>query len=172
MRDFECDTNSAAQHDLSSGLIGEEKGIEKGKYDRGAKGSAGDRRAGEGKGEAKGEKDGDNEGSSSKGAKDMRAKGREEEERKRNEGGILLAVGEREEEEDGEEEEEEEEEDYLVTDEIAESVTDTCALYITAVRKDYPGFHFLRPDLYTAVSDPCLQVRHGREGTKQYRGNE
>jgi hypothetical protein len=149
VKDSDYDTNSAA------GLKAEEKGSEKGKFDRGAKGGEGDRRAGEDKGEEDDDdKDTCNEGTN------RRGKGQEEEERKNNEDGMLLTVGEREQKEE-EERDDEEDEEYRVV----EGVTDSCALYITAVRKDYPGFLFLRPDLYTAVSDPCLQVRYKREGT-------
>lgn len=177
-RDLDCSTNSAAhQDDVSSGLIGveieEEKKSEIGtgtgtvRYGSGSIGVGGDR----------GEKNDDTEGSSNGGARVRRRKGREEEERKKDQGGVLLAIGERkrrdeeeEEDEEGEEtdegeEEEEEEGNYRVVDGTAEGVTDAkCILYTTAVRKDYAGFLFLRPDLYTAVSDPCLQVRRRRGG--------
>lgn len=123
----------------------------------------------EGESEGSGGEDDDKEGSCNEGVSDRRGKGREVEEKKHSEGGMLLAVGECAQRE----EDHQEEEDYRIVEGIAEGATDACALFITAVRKDYPGYLFLRPDLYTAVSDPCLQVRHRRGGDRREgRGKE
>ena len=34
------------------------------------------------------------------------------------------------------------------------------SLQISVVRKEYPGFSFLGPDLYVSAVDPCLQVEY------------
>jgi hypothetical protein len=176
-RDSDSHTNSAVHCNIFPGLEEEEKGDEeeneKGKGNHGVEHSAGGRMVDEGESEGRGGENDNKEGSCNEGVSDRRGKGLEVEEKYHNEGGMLLAVGECAQRGEEDQEDQEEEEDYRIVEGIAEGATDACALFITAVRKDYPGYLFLRPDLYTAVSDPCLQVRHRRGGDRREgRGKE